>query len=51
MLEFIVLGQIPGTHIQLNFMQVLAFILSVGTVVYAQHELRRVHDKQQSAQN
>jgi hypothetical protein len=27
MLEFIVLGQVPGTHVQLNFQEVLLFTL------------------------
>lgn len=45
--QLIVLGQIPGTTIQLNFVQVLAMILSVGAVFYVQHELRRTHTTKQ----
>jgi len=37
MLEFIVLGQVPGTHIQLSFFGVvglwLTFIVLVGTAI------------------
>lgn len=34
MLEFLVLGQIPGTHITLNFQSVLALIsLCIGLVL------------------
>ncbi len=46
--QLIVLGQIPGTTIQINFMQVLVMGISVGLVLYVQHEVRRdVTDKQQ----
>lgn len=45
--QLIVLGQIPGTTIQLNFVQVLAMIMSVGAVFYAQRELRRAYISKQ----
>lgn len=41
--QLIVLGQIPGTTIQLNFTQVLITGISIGIVLYAQYELRRIH--------
>lgn len=48
--QIIVLGQIPGTNIQLNFLQVVVLGLSVAVVFYSQRELRRMHAKP-SAQN
>ena len=43
--QLIILGQIPGTHIQLNFVQVLAMATSIAIVVYSQRELRKAHTK------
>lgn len=48
--QLIVLGQIPGTTIQLNFVQVLAMIVSVGAVLYVHRELRKAHTNHTSKQ-
>lgn len=45
MLEFIVLGEIPGTHIHITFAQIIKFIFLViafGLTMYELH-LRNIH--------
>lgn len=39
MLEFLVLGQIPGTHIQITFSWYL--FLTLGILSYILHKIRR----------
>ena len=50
MLQFIVLGQIPGTSVQINFfafvLVVLCSILAASSGLYLQDRKRREHLKQ-----
>lgn len=39
--QLIVLGQIPGTQIQLNFVQVMLAGMTIALAVWARHEYRK----------
>lgn len=41
MLEFLVLGQIPGTHIQITFAWYL--FLALGVLSYILHKIKKPH--------
>lgn len=40
MLELIVLGKVPGTHLQITYMQVLSIALTLFVVVFLLSEIK-----------
>ncbi len=49
MLQFLVLGMIPGTHIQISFDMIIDLLVVVGVVMYTPRVLRYAEQRKQSA--